>query len=146
MKILIKTPGRVCVTQDHVCRDGNIYSETGTRTSSVDEETEVLDVRLPIVADNKLPNGQLRILEGHTRFYEAARRGLAIETEYDEKEEDLEGCPTECFVDDNLFNRYAAGLSRCRAMLQGIDNAQGMAIRSGFVYVGDFIWKRGGLV
>ena len=131
MMILIQEPGAVCVCQSGLQSYPNVYEHSSTRYSNVDGATMVLDVRFPIVAPNITIPGGYRIVEGHTRFYEAARRNIGVDAVLIENVDDLLRCPPECFV--NL------PFARCEEIFKRLDFYQQTAHEYGKYYVHDLL-------
>ena len=131
MIILIQEPGKVCSlqTQLQCCR--NHYLSNPTRISRVNNKTKVLDVRLPLIAPNFIFTSPYRIIEGHTRFYEAARQGVGIEAFLAPTIEDLDKAPAECFT---TLNR-----TDCKLIYASLDSFQQEAMTAGITYIQDLL-------
>lgn len=130
---LISEPGTVCSTQAHMQRYGNYYKDSPKRKSIFDDGVTVLDVRTPIIVPNHTPSSSYRILEGHTRFLEAARQGIGIEAHFAQNIADLDSLPEECFT---TLSKY-----HCRGIFPGLDEFQQDANDAGIIFISDLVTK-----
>ncbi len=131
MIILIKDPGSVRSTQTNLQCYRNIYRNASTRLSNIDRTIEVLDVRLPLVSSNPLPPGDYRVIEGHTRFYEATKRGVGIEAELINSETDILKCPKECFAQ--------LSIESCVSIFLNLNFYQMKAQEEGVIFIRDLL-------
>ena len=132
MIVLIHEPGSICSLQTHL-RDHQAYEDATMRKGTINRGTNVLDVRLPLIAPNIILQSPYRIVEGHTRFYEAARRGVGIEAYLATTLEELLDAPHECFA--------TLSQKQCEHIYSHLDFFQDRAIKKGVQYIRDLVEK-----
>lgn len=134
MIVLIQDPGSICSLQAHLQCYPNVYKDATISTSDIDGVTTVLDVRLPIRAPNIILQSPYRVVEGHTRCYEAACRGVGIEAYLATTLDDLLHAPHECFV--------TLSKEQCAHIYSHLDAFQDRTIEEGVQYIRDLIRKK----
>ncbi|PIN89722.1 hypothetical protein COU60_02820 [Candidatus Pacearchaeota archaeon CG10_big_fil_rev_8_21_14_0_10_34_76] len=130
MRTLVKNPGKIRVSQCGLQEKPNVYKCALEKLSQIDGTSTVLDVRPPIIMASPSFLGEYVVLEGHTRFYEAHKRGIGIEAELVTNKDDLATCPFECFE--------TLSLSRCVSVLDNLHVHQREASLNCYKFISDF--------